>query len=94
MSDMIRYQCESNYASLDDIRGATINAQALAEEVDKLFAALSGVFTGDAALALQTGTSRSRGRWTPSSRRSRKQDNGNQPQEDAKVLDAKLASTI
>lgn len=95
MSDMIRYQYESNYASLDDIGGATINAQALGEEVAKLFAALSDVYTGDAALALQDRHIQISGAMDALlADITQDKNNGNQSQEDAKVLDAKLASTI
>lgn len=51
--DTIRYDYGSNYASLDDIQGRTNDAQALRDEVNKVFTALSGVYEGQAAGALQ-----------------------------------------
>jgi uncharacterized protein YukE len=51
--DTIRYDYGSNYASLDDIQGRTNDAQALRDEVNKVFTALQGVYEGQAAAALQ-----------------------------------------
>jgi uncharacterized protein YukE len=51
--DTIRYDYGSNYASLDDIQGRTNDAQAIRDEVGKVFTALSGVYEGDAAATLQ-----------------------------------------
>lgn len=51
--DTIRYDYGSNYTSLDDIQGRTNDAQALRDEVNKVFAALQGVYEGQAAGALQ-----------------------------------------
>jgi uncharacterized protein YukE len=53
MDGTIRYEYGSNYASLDDIQGRTNDAQALRDEVNKVFSALSGVYEGQAAGALQ-----------------------------------------
>jgi uncharacterized protein YukE len=53
MDGTIRYDYGSNYASLDDIQGRTNDAQALRDEVNKVFTALSGVYEGQAAAALQ-----------------------------------------
>ena len=72
MSDTIRYQYEANYASLDDIQTATNDAQALGDEVNKVFDALSGVYEGQAAACCRSSTFRSRRRWTPFSSRSPK----------------------
>jgi uncharacterized protein YukE len=51
--DTIRYDYGSNYASLDDIQGRTNDAQALRDEVNKVFTALQGVYEGQAAAMLQ-----------------------------------------
>jgi len=53
MDDTIRYDYGSNFASLDDIQGRTNDAQALRDEVNKVFTALAGVYEGDAASMLQ-----------------------------------------
>ncbi len=45
-TDSIRYQYGANYASLDDIQGATNNAQAMREEVSQVFAAPAGRLRG------------------------------------------------
>lgn len=92
MSDTIRYQYEANNASLEDIQGRTNDAQALREEVAKVFSALSGVYEGQAAAALQQ----------KQIEISQMLDNvlmeitqtrtgGNQSQDDARALDAHLA---
>jgi uncharacterized protein YukE len=92
MSGTIHYQYGANYASLDDIQGATNDAQAMREEVNQVFSALMTVYEGDAAAKLQeqqiiilnqmdavlTEITQTR-------------QGGNQSQEDAAVLDAHLA---
>lgn len=53
MDGTIRYEYGSNFASLDDIQGRTNDAQAMRDEVNKVFTALTGVYEGQAAGALQ-----------------------------------------
>lgn len=92
MDETIRYEYGSNFASLDDIQGRTNDAQALRDEVNKVFAALTGVYEGDASAALQQ----------KHIEISQMMDNilneitqtrhgGNQSQDDAKALDSHLA---
>ncbi len=54
MSDQILYQYGANYAHLDGIKAALNDAEALRGDVQKVFALLSDIYTGDAATALQT----------------------------------------
>ncbi|HEY9305967.1 MAG TPA: hypothetical protein VIO95_16890 [Mycobacterium sp.] len=54
MSDTILYQYGANYDALDGIKQALNDAMALREDVAKVFNALSGVYEGEAATALQT----------------------------------------
>jgi uncharacterized protein YukE len=51
--DTIHYQYGANYASLDDIQGATNDAQAMREEVNQVFAQLQPLYDGQTASALQ-----------------------------------------
>jgi uncharacterized protein YukE len=92
MSGIINYQYGSNYASLDDIQGATNDAQAMREEVNQVFAALMTVYEGDAAAKLheqQTIILNQMDAVLTEITQTRQ--GGNQSQEDAAVLDAHLA---
>ncbi len=92
MSDMIRYQYAANYAGLDDIQGATNNAQAMREEVNQVFVALQGVYDGQAAMALQEKQIQiSQQMDTVLNEITQTRQRGNQSQEDAAGLDARLA---
>lgn len=51
--DTIRYDYGSNYDHLDAIQSNLNDAQALREEVEKVFSVLSTVYEGQAADALQ-----------------------------------------
>ncbi|HET6733224.1 hypothetical protein [Mycobacterium sp.] len=92
MSGTINYQYGANYASLDDIQGATNDAQAMREEVNQVFAALMTVYEGDAATKLheqQTIILNQMDAVLTEITQTRQ--GGNQSQEDAAVLDAHLA---
>ena len=92
MSDVIRYDYGSNYASLDDIQGATNDAQALRDEVHKVFSALSGVYEGEAAAMLQQRHIEiSQAMDAALAEIAQTRAGGNQSQEDAAALDAHLA---
>jgi uncharacterized protein YukE len=92
MSEVIRYQYESNYASLDDIGARTNDAQTLREEVAKVFIALSDVYEGDAAVALQERQIQiSNAMDSVLAEITQTRNRGNQSQEDARALDAHLA---
>jgi uncharacterized protein YukE len=52
MTDTIRYEYGANHDALDAIQGVLNDAQALREEVNKVFNVLSTVYEGDAASAL------------------------------------------
>lgn len=92
MSDTIRYQYAANYASLDDIQGATNDAQALRDEVHKVFSALTGVYEGEAAAALQQRHIQiSQMMDAVLAEITQSRNGGNQSQEDARALDAHLA---
>jgi hypothetical protein len=54
MSDVIYYNYGANYDGLDAIKGALNDATALREDVHTVFNALTGVYEGEAANALQT----------------------------------------
>ncbi|MBN3510977.1 hypothetical protein [Mycolicibacterium nivoides] len=91
-TDSIRYQYGANYASLDDIQGATNNAQAMREEVSQVFAALQGVYEGDAAATLhQKQTQILQQMDAILNEITQTRTGGNQSQEDAAALDAHLA---
>jgi uncharacterized protein YukE len=53
MVDTIRYEYGANYDSLDDIQRTLNDAEALRQEVHKVFEVLSSVYEGEAATALQ-----------------------------------------
>ena len=92
MSDTIRYDYGSNYASLDDIQGATNDAQALRDEVNKVFTALQGVYEGQAAAALQQKHIEiSQMMDSVLAEITQTRSGGNQSQEDARALDSHLA---
>lgn len=92
MDDTIRYDYGSNYASLDDIQGRTNDAQALRDEVNKVFTALAGVYEGDAASTLQQKHIQiSQMLDNVLNEISQTRHGGNQSQEDAKALDHHLA---
>jgi len=92
MSDTIRYQYGANYASLDDIQSATNEAQALRDEVNKVFSALQGVYDGQAATALQQAQIQiSQAMDAVLIEITQTRSGGNQSQEDAAALDANLA---
>lgn len=50
----IRYQYGANYQALDEIGQALTNAEQLRGDVAQVFNALTDVYTGEAATALQT----------------------------------------
>jgi uncharacterized protein YukE len=90
--DTIRYDYGSNYASLDDIQGRTNDANALRDEVNKVFAALSGVYEGDAAATLQQKHIQiSQMMDNILTEITQTRSGGNQSQEDAAALDRHLA---
>lgn len=92
MIDNIRYDYGSNYASLDDIQGATNDAQALREEVSSVFAALQGVYEGQAAAVLQEKQIQISSMMdSVLTEITQTRSGGNQSQEDAAALDAHLA---
>lgn len=92
MSDTIRYQYEANFAALDDIKTATNEAQALADSVNKVFDALSGVYEGQAAMALQEQRIQiSQAMDAVLTEITQSRNSGSQSQEDARALDAHLA---
>jgi uncharacterized protein YukE len=92
MDGTIRYDYGSNYASLDDIQGRTNDAQALRDEVNKVFSALTGVYEGDAASALQQKHIQiSQMMDNVLNEITQTRSGGNQSQEDAAALDKHLA---
>jgi uncharacterized protein YukE len=92
MSGPIHYQYANNYASLDDIQGATNDAQAMREEVSQVFAALMTVYEGDAASKLQEQQIIILNQMDAVlAEITQTRQGGNQSQEDAAVLDAHLA---
>ena len=92
MVDTIRYDYGSNYASLDDIQGRTNDAQALRDEVNKVFTALSGVYEGQAAAALQQKHIEISSMMdNVLNEVTQTRSGGNQSQEDAAALDNHLA---
>lgn len=92
MDGTIRYEYGSNFASLDDIQGRTNDAQALRDEVNKVFSALAGVYEGDAAARLQQKHIEiSQMMDSILTEITQTRSGGNQSQDDAKALDAHLA---
>jgi uncharacterized protein YukE len=92
MGETIHYQYGANYASLDDIQGATTNAQTMREEVNQVFAALQGVYDGQAATRLQEKQIQILGQMDAILNEiTQTRQGGNQSQEDAAALDAHLA---
>jgi uncharacterized protein YukE len=92
MDGTIRYEYGSNFASLDDIQGRTNDAQALRDEVNKVFTALAGVYEGDAAARLQQRHIEiSQMMDSVLAEITQTRSGGNQSQEDAKALDSHLA---
>lgn len=88
----IRYDYGANYAGLDDIQGATNDAQAMREEVNQVFAALMTVYEGDAATTLQEKQIQILQQMDAVlTEITQTRQGGNQSQEDAAVLDAHLA---
>ncbi|NKZ11808.1 hypothetical protein HGA11_12530 [Mycolicibacterium septicum DSM 44393] len=91
-TDNIRYQYGANYASLDDIQGATNNAQAMREEVSQVFSALQGVYEGQAAETLNQKQIQILQQMDAILNEiTQTRTGGNQSQEDAAALDAHLA---
>lgn len=92
MDGTIRYDYGSNYASLDDIQGRTNDAQALRDEVNKVFTALAGVYEGQAAGALQQKHIEISAMMDNILNEiTQTRSGGNQSQEDAAALDGHLA---
>jgi uncharacterized protein YukE len=92
MVDTIRYDFGANSANLDDIQGATNDAQALREEIQQVFTALQGVYEGQAATALQEKQLQvSQMLDNLLNEITQTRTGGNQSQEDAAALDAHLA---
>jgi len=92
MDETIRYEYGSNFASLDDIQGRTNDAQALRDEVNKVFTALAGVYEGDASAALQQKHIEiSQMLDNVLNEITQTRQGGNQSQDDAKALDSHLA---
>jgi uncharacterized protein YukE len=92
MSDTIRYQYEANFASLDDIQTTVNEAQALADSVNKVFDALTGVYEGQAATMLQEQRIQiSQAMDAILIEITQTRSGGNQSQDDARALDAHLA---
>jgi len=92
MSETIRYQYEANFAALDDIQTVTNEAQALADSVNKVFDVLTGVYEGQAATALQEQRIQiSQMMDAVLIEITQTRSGGNQSQDDARALDAKLA---
>lgn len=90
--DTIRYEYGSNYAGLDDIQGATNDAQAMREEVNQVFAALMTVYEGDAATMLQEKQIQILQQMDAVlTEITQTRQGGNQSQEDAAALDKHLA---
>jgi uncharacterized protein YukE len=92
MSDTIRYQYEANFAALDDIQTKVNEAQALTENVNRVFDVLATVYEGQAAGALQQKRieiSQQLDAVLQEIIQTRR--GGNQSQEDARALDAHLA---
>jgi uncharacterized protein YukE len=92
MDDTIRYDYGSNYSSLDDIQGRTNDAQALRDEVNKVFTALQGVYEGQAAGTLQQKHIEISSMMDNILNEiTQTRSGGNQSQEDASALDRHLA---
>ena len=92
MSETIHYQYGANYAGLDDIQGATTNAQAMRDEVNQVFTALQGVYEGAAATKLQEKQIMILQQMDAILNEiTQTRQGGNQSQEDAAALDAHLA---
>jgi uncharacterized protein YukE len=92
MSDMIHYNYQANYAGLDDIQGATNDAEAMRTEIDGVFAALQSVYDGQTAAQLQVEKSRILQQMEAVlAEIGQTRQGGNQSQEDAAALDARLA---
>jgi uncharacterized protein YukE len=90
--DTIRYEYGANYAGLDDIQGATNDAQAMREEVNQVFAQLQPLYDGQAAVALQEKQIQILGQMDAVlTEITQTRQGGNQSQEDAAALDAHLA---
>ncbi|MCV7067866.1 hypothetical protein [Mycolicibacterium houstonense] len=88
----INYQYGANYSSLDDIQGTTNNAQAMREEVSQVFAALQGVYEGEAAATLHSKQIQILEQMDAILNEiTQTRSGGNQSQEDAAALDAHLA---
>lgn len=91
-TDSIRYQYGANNASLEDIQGATNNAQAMREEVSQVFTALQGVYEGEAAATLHTQQTQILQQMDAILNEiTQTRSGGNQSQEDAAALDRHLA---
>lgn len=91
-ADSINYQYGANYASLDDIQGSTNEAHAMREEVSQVFAALQGVYEGEAASTLhQKQVQIMQQMDSILNEISQTRHGGNQSQEDAAALDSRLA---
>jgi uncharacterized protein YukE len=92
MSDTIRYHYEANFASLDDIQTKINEAQALTENVNKVFDVLATVYEGQAAGALQQKRIEiSQQLDAVLQEIIQTKQGGNQSQDDARALDAHLA---
>ncbi|MGV0815348.1 hypothetical protein ABQF34_25630 [Mycolicibacterium boenickei] len=90
--DKITYQYGANNASLDDIQGTTNNAHAMREEVSQVFAALQGVYEGQAADTLNQKQIQILEQMDAILNEiTQTRSGGNQSQEDAAALDAHLA---
>lgn len=95
MDGTIRYDYASNYDALDAIQANLNDANALRDQVQKVFSVLSTVYEGQAAAALQQRHQQISGMMDGiiqdiASTRS----SGNQQQEDAHSLDAHLAGNF
>ena len=92
MADTIRYQYDANFAALDDIQTSVNEAQALADAVNKVFDALTGVYEGQAAAMLQEQRIQvSQAMDAVLIEITQTRSGGNQSQDDARALDAHLA---
>ena len=92
MSDMIHYNYAANYAGLDDIQGATNDAEAMRTEIDGVFAALQSVYDAQTGAQLQVEKSRILQQMEAVlAEIGQTRQGGNQSQEDAAALDAHLA---
>jgi uncharacterized protein YukE len=92
MTEFIRYNYQANYAGLEDIQRASNDAEAMRTEIDGVFAALQGVYDGQAATELQMVKHQilqEMERVLAEIGQTRQ--GGNQSQEDAAALDAHLA---